>query len=236
MKVLIVEDDMAILRMTMMMVANLGHQATACNTGAAALSASLMQSYDLVLCDIGLPDIHGFELMRAIKAQSPEVPIVAISAMSASDAADAAAKAGASHYIEKPLRLEALRHELAMAQAARSHALEVVMVMNDALTRMRTKRGLEAVGCRVRLVPHDKLAAFDPQGSQLIMIEATDDSIWAVVRKCGQLSVPCFVLVPEGVVVDEDPWLRAGASLVVPLPMQVDAVIAQARFLGVGQS
>jgi CheY-like chemotaxis protein len=234
MKVLIVEDDMAILRMTMMMVQNLGHQATACNTGAAALSASLLHSYDLVLCDLGLPDIHGYELMRAIKAQSPEVPIVAVSAMSANDAADPAAQAGASHYIEKPLRLEALRHELTMAQAARSHALEVVMMMRDALARMRTKRGMEAVGCRVRIVAADKLSGFDPAGSQLVLVEAVDDTVIELVRRCGRAKVPCFVLVPEGVAFEEDPWLRAGASLVVQLPMQVEAVIAQARFLGVG--
>jgi CheY-like chemotaxis protein len=234
MNVLVVDDDATITRMMCAMVHHLGHRACGCLSGAAALSEVLRQEFDLILCDINLGDIHGFELMRAIKAQSPDVPIIAVTAMLANDVGQEAAQAGACHFIEKPLRIDALRTEISLVEASKQHRIDVAIIVHDPLTRMRTKRSLEAVGCRVKLVPVDKKHEFDPSAMQLVLLEATDDDAMKIVKRCGALQVGCFVLVPEGQTYDDDPWLRAGASLVVPMPLQADAVVNQARFLGVG--
>ena len=99
-KILIVEDDENIAKMIMATVSIVGYEAEICDNGAAAVSRILNGNYDLVLLDVMLPGIDGFEIMERISGS--EVPVIFLTALM--DVADKVKglRLGAEDYIVKP--------------------------------------------------------------------------------------------------------------------------------------
>ncbi len=83
-------------------------------TGAAGLARLRDERFDLVLLDMQLPDMHGTELLRQLRAERrlDGTPVVALSASAMPDAVDAALLAGAAEYWTKPLDLARLEADL----------------------------------------------------------------------------------------------------------------------------
>jgi DNA-binding response OmpR family regulator len=176
--------------------------------------------------------VHGLELVRALKMAAPQLPIIVISALDPIPWAEAAAEAGASHFMSKPLRLETLRHEVAMVDRARA-LLYVVIADGDTMHAARLSHAFMGSGCHVTLAHSagDIVASLGrPRAPHLVIVDGALPGADEVVRGCSGKGVTCFVLATMGRPVD-DPWLRAGASLVVPRPVDPDALLAQARFL-----
>ena len=91
------------------------------STGKAAL-ALLSQEPDLVILDLGLPDIQGHELLRMIRARNESVPIVVLSSRSDEAGKVQALDFGADDYVTKPFGMDEL---LARMRAALRHQLQV---------------------------------------------------------------------------------------------------------------
>lgn len=119
-RVLVVDDDKALLRALRVGLGAKGHEVLLATTGEQGLSALALQCPDLVVLDLGLPDIDGLELCRHIRAFS-EVPVVVLSATALEDRKVAALDGGANDYVTKPFgmaELEArIRTALRHAQA-----------------------------------------------------------------------------------------------------------------------
>jgi two-component system KDP operon response regulator KdpE len=90
--------------------------------GRAAL-AQLAENPDLIILDLGLPDIDGHELLRAIRLRNDRVPIVVLSSRGDEDGKVQALDSGADDYVTKPFGMDelsarlraALRHQLQLA-------------------------------------------------------------------------------------------------------------------------
>jgi PAS domain S-box-containing protein len=78
------------------------------HTGSEAVKVATTQHVDLVLMDIGLPDISGYEATRQIKQQTPELIIIAQTAFASSDDKLKALESGCNDYISKPLKSKSL--------------------------------------------------------------------------------------------------------------------------------
>lgn len=231
MKILVVDDDPAILRMCLIVLRGEGHECVAADSGGPALQAALRDHFDLALVDLGLPDIHGLEVVRAIKLQNPGLPVIVMSAMDPKEWAERAVQAGASHYLPKPLRIEALRHEVEMVQSGRAE-IDIVFADGDVLHGRRLLLALQQAGCRVQQLPNGRAIAAhinSRQHADVVIVDAGLDDAVAAVEACGERGVACFVA--AGNDVNDDPLLRAGASMIVSKPVDVDAVLLQARFL-----
>lgn len=228
MRVLIVDDDPDILKFVTLALQTEGHDVVACSGGGAALGAALRDDFDLALCDLNLPDLHGLEVIRAVKAQAPYLPIIVMSALDPREWSALSMEAGAAKFLHKPLRLEQLRSEVAMAQSARAD-LDVVVVDADPFERARVARAFQAGGCRVHLIERPVDVAAVPYKS-LVILDARLGGLQEAVSACSRAGVPCFVVVEPGTM-DDDLLLRAGASLVVSRPVDPDALLTQARFL-----
>ncbi len=104
-KVLIVEDNPLFARQIrdILMGRRGGHQIIACQTGAAALEVlgQPRLRLDLALIDIGLPDMSGLEIIRALRHRFEELPILVISVISSERTLLEAIRAGAHGYILK---------------------------------------------------------------------------------------------------------------------------------------
>jgi two-component system KDP operon response regulator KdpE len=136
--VLVVDDEPAIRRLLRTSLDLEGYRVSEAETGTAALARLAGDPPDVVLLDLGLPDMDGLEVIRAIRARSP-VPIVVLSAREDERGKVAALDLGADDYVTKPFGIAelvarlraALRHRLAQEGAAplfRSGALSVDLV------------------------------------------------------------------------------------------------------------
>ena len=153
--ILIVEDEPPIRRLLRTTLGAQDYRTLEAATGAEALSALRHHRPDLVLLDLGLPDIDGQVLIGRIRALSP-VPIVVLSSRGDETAKVAALDAGADDYVTKPFgaaelmaRLRtALRHRLAQQGADRGFASDDLSID---LVRRVVRRG----GEEVRLSPKE---------------------------------------------------------------------------------
>jgi PAS domain S-box-containing protein len=105
--ILIADDNLVNLRLARGLLAKQGHSAVAVGSGREALAALEQQSFDLVLMDVQMPDMDGFEATRAIRAQErishKHLPIVAMTAHAMIGDRERCTAAGMDSYVTKPV-------------------------------------------------------------------------------------------------------------------------------------
>ena len=147
--ILIVEDEPPIRRLLRATLGANDYRTLEAGTGAEALSALRHHRPDLVLLDLGLPDIEGLQLIAQIRKLGP-VPIVVLSSRGDEAAKVAALNSGADDYVTKPFGADellariraALRHRLQEQGAERTFASDDLSVD---LVRRLVKRGAEDI-------------------------------------------------------------------------------------------
>jgi CheY-like chemotaxis protein len=104
--VLLVEDEPDIRLMTSFMLEGAGHRVVEAGTGTEALEALGRERPDLVVLDIRLPDMEGWEVLNAVRSSErlEDVPVLVVSAHSSGDARERASREGGSGYLTKPFR------------------------------------------------------------------------------------------------------------------------------------
>jgi len=120
-KVLVVDDEPPIRKLLRMGLGTQGFQTIDAPNGKAAIELMVEQP-DLVILDLGLPDVPGLELLRQIRAQREDLPIVVLSSRGDEAAKVEALDLGADDYVTKPFGMEEL---LARMRAALRHQLQV---------------------------------------------------------------------------------------------------------------
>jgi PAS domain S-box-containing protein len=110
-KLLIVEDEPATLRLMARLLKGLGHEVMTANTIAAALAEVEAGGFDLIVSDIGLPDGSGLELMRRVVALWGPVPAIALTGYGMDEDIQRSREAGFRAHLTKPIdfmKLEAM--------------------------------------------------------------------------------------------------------------------------------
>ena len=120
-KILVVDDEPPIRKLLRLGLRTQGYEVLEAPTRKASLEL-LAEKPDLIILDLGLPDIHGLELLRMIRARSDNVPIVVLSSRGDEVGKVQALDLGADDYITKPFGTEEL---LARMRAALRHQLQV---------------------------------------------------------------------------------------------------------------
>jgi two-component system, OmpR family, KDP operon response regulator KdpE len=119
--ILIVEDEPQLVRFLRATLADQGYRIALATTGKQALAEATMRSPDLVLLDLGLPDIDGLEVTRQIRQWSA-MPIIVVSARGKEPEKVEALDAGADDYLTKPFGVGEL---LARVRVALRHVSRV---------------------------------------------------------------------------------------------------------------
>lgn len=107
-KVLVVDDDETICSLLVASFEDQGFQAQSVNSGEAALNAIENNDYQIIITDLQMGGIDGYEVTRYIKQHSPYVKVIMITGSSYQNTKDEAYKNGVDAYFEKPFDLEKL--------------------------------------------------------------------------------------------------------------------------------
>ena len=119
-KILVVDDEPPIRKLLRMGLSTQGYEVLDAPNGETALEL-LAQSPDLIVLDLGLPDIQGLELLRTMRARNESVPIVVLSSRGDEAGKVEALDLGADDYVTKPFGMDEL---LARMRAALRHQLQ----------------------------------------------------------------------------------------------------------------
>jgi two-component system, OmpR family, KDP operon response regulator KdpE len=155
-RILLVDDDVSIQRAVAPLLRSRGYEVDVVATGTEALNAVAGHPPDLVVLDLGLPDLEGTEVCRRIRKQS-KAPIVVLSARGGEADKVDALDIGADDYVTKPFSAEELlaRIRVALRRVFEAEAPEVGRVQVADLTidfdRRRVVRGDDDI----RLTPKE---------------------------------------------------------------------------------
>ncbi len=103
-KILIVDDDLDTLRLVGLMLQHQGYRITAASSGIQAISLSQTEKPDLILLDIMMPEMDGYEVARKLRSDpnTTTIPIIMFTAKTQVDDKVAGFEAGADDYLTKP--------------------------------------------------------------------------------------------------------------------------------------
>ena len=180
-RILLVDDEVPIQRTVAPLLRSRGYEVDVAGTGGDALKALAAHPPDLIVLDLGLPDLEGTEVCRRIRAES-SVPIVVLSARGTENDKVAALDLGADDYVTKPFGPEELlaRIRVALRRVFEADVPEVGQLrLGDFLIdydRRRVVRGEE----EIRLTPKEfeLLALLARNADRVLTHRAILKAIW----------------------------------------------------------
>ncbi|MFH8736513.1 MULTISPECIES: response regulator [unclassified Streptomyces] len=154
-RVLVVEDDPQLVRALVINLEARRYGVDPAPDGATALRLAAARQPDVVVLDLGLPDMDGTDVIKALRGWT-RVPILVLSARSASDEKVTALDAGADDYITKPFSMDELLARLRAAvrrTEAAPLAPDIVLVTTDEFSIDLLAKKASRGGHDIRLTP-----------------------------------------------------------------------------------
>lgn len=150
--VLLVDDEPQLLRALGINLRARHYDVTTAIDGASALAVAARQPPDVVVLDLGLPDMDGVEVVLGLRGWS-KAPIVVLSARDGQAAKVAALDAGADDYVTKPFGMDELLARLRAALRRASPAENSPMIETDSFTVDLAARRVLSTSGEIRLTP-----------------------------------------------------------------------------------
>jgi CheY-like chemotaxis protein len=119
MRILVIEDHVPTIELYAEILARDGHVVVSERDGIAGRDRAIAESFDLILCDLGLPGLDGVDLARAVRAAGIRVPLLAVSGRASDDERLVGLTAGFDSFLIKPFSATTLLREVALREAAR---------------------------------------------------------------------------------------------------------------------
>ena len=153
-KVLVIEDDPTLLRVLTDNLKYEGYEAIGVSDGERGLESALNESPDLVLLDIMLPKVNGYEVCRLLREEGREMPIIMLTAKGEETDVVLGLNIGADDYVTKPFSIKELMARCrALLRRTRQNDAEVLTFGNHQLDT--TSRKLLRDGQEVPLTPKE---------------------------------------------------------------------------------
>jgi DNA-binding NtrC family response regulator len=110
--VLFADDEESLQDLMSMELPRMGHEVTVCPDGPSAVREASTHQFDCLIVDLDMPGMNGIEVIRQVKAKSPQTEAVVLTGKKSLDTAVAAMRYGACDYLTKPCSWSELRHLL----------------------------------------------------------------------------------------------------------------------------
>ncbi len=170
-KVIIVDDDVSILRILKRLLLDKGYDVFTAGNGKEAIMQIEENDFDLVITDLMMPETDGLEVLRKAKEKNPNTQVIMITGYATLDSAIEALKLGAFDYIRKPFKLAELdvtiRNAIEKIQLMKSNEM-LLSHLKEAHKRMRDvvkesvaviEKDIEALNSRERDMDMEVLRA-----------------------------------------------------------------------------
>src|SRR5262245_54200501 len=127
MRILLVEDDTATAKSIEMMLRSEGYVCDTTDLGEDGLEIGKLYDYDIILLDLMLPDIDGYEVLRRLRASQVRTPILILSGLAELDAKIKGLGFGADDYLTKPFdKRELIARIQAIVRRSKGHSDSVI--------------------------------------------------------------------------------------------------------------
>src|SRR5512137_1120878 len=137
-EILVADDETSIAESLRAFLEGIGYLVSTAANGREALAVFRERRMPLVISDINMPLLGGHELLREIKALSPETEVIIVTGFATIDGAVKAIKDGAYDYIIKPFRIATIQHTVEKALNHRALILENRRLQENSLNVLRT--------------------------------------------------------------------------------------------------
>jgi two-component system KDP operon response regulator KdpE len=181
-RILVVDDEPQIQRFLRPALGAAGYEVLEAMTGSEALKAAATSAPDVIILDLGLPDMDGKDVVANIRAWS-QLPIIILSARDRESEKIAALDLGADDYIEKPFAIGELT---ARIRAALRHRIQMqgsqAQIFADGLSIDIVKRSVIRDGKALRLTPkeYDLLVMLARHADRVVTHKTLLTSVWGV--------------------------------------------------------
>lgn len=153
MRLLVVEDEQALATYVQRGLGELGWTADISTTAEDAWRRLLLEVYDLIILDLGLPDTDGSALLRRLRGAGVDIPVLIVTARAAVAERVAGLNAGADDYLPKPFAFAELVARIhALLRRSRPQAAALLQVGDLCLdvTRRQARRGSQRIDLTAR--------------------------------------------------------------------------------------
>ena len=150
MRVLLIEDDSAVARSIELMLRSEGFNVYATDLGEEGIDLGKLYDYDVIVLDLQLPDMSGFEVLRNLRTSKVRTPVLILSGNAIIEAKVKALGFGADDYMTKPFHKDELVARIqAVVRRSKGHSQSVIMT--GQLTLNLDEKTVEANGNRLHL-------------------------------------------------------------------------------------
>jgi two-component system KDP operon response regulator KdpE len=196
-KILLVDDEPTILRALQVSLESQGYTVAGVTTGEQAVAKTASLPPDLVLLDLGLPGIDGFEVLRRIRTFAPTLPVVVVSAHGDDASKVRALDQGADDYVSKPFSVPEVlaRVRTALRHGERSAPLEATVIQRGTV-QIDLLRREASVGDRLlTLTPtqFDLLVCFARHPNRVLTHRMIASEVWGEPDAAESTNIRVFV-------------------------------------------
>src|ERR1700710_195836 len=150
MRVLLIEDEPATARAIELMLASEGLNVYTTDLGEEVLDLGKLYDYDIILLDLNLPDMHGYDVLKKLRVAKVSTPVLILSGISEMDSKVRALGFGADDYVTKPFHREELVGRVhAVVRRSKGHSQSVIRTGKLAVNL--DAKTVEVDGARVHL-------------------------------------------------------------------------------------
>jgi DNA-binding response OmpR family regulator len=194
MRILVVEDEDSIASFVVKGLTAEGHTVERAATAADAVDLGVTYDFDLILLDLLLPDGHGMDVLRRIRAARTEVPIIVVSALGEVDDKVDLLDAGADDYLVKPFAFAELAARVRAAVRQGASSGRVVAVGDLSLdTKTRIARRGDTVEVDLPSREFALLEYLMRHPGQVLTRQQLLDSVWGIDFDAGSNVVDVYI-------------------------------------------
>jgi putative two-component system response regulator len=201
-RILVVDDEPKICEFLGILLGREGYQTDSAFNAADALAQIERNSYDLVLTDLKMPGMDGFELITRLKKLRPELPVIMITGYATVETAVQALRYGVDDYVTKPFNIDELRKVI-----ARSLQSATVQEQKQELTAQLQSAETELARCR-KLAEEQCVSVIQ---MLVAKVEARDKYMAGHSRRVAEYA--CALAKASGVAPDQIEILHKAADL-----------------------
>jgi DNA-binding response OmpR family regulator len=143
MKILLLEDDTLLNEIIEEFLISLDYSVVCVYDGQEALEYIYEEAFDLLILDVNVPSLNGFDLLKGLKKSSIDIPSIFITSLHTSSDMENGFKAGADDYIKKPFHLSELKLRINNIKRLRQIDKSGIVKINETISYIYDKKSIK---------------------------------------------------------------------------------------------